>query len=180
LSPRHAILFSILIALAAPYYHFVDRPRPRIAAPSVERMRLLKVSEIDAVTITAGGQTVRFEKAPDGRSYKLVEPPNKFVPQDLMKAMVSLLIDAKSVEVVSTDPGDLAEFGLDRPRAEIAVRARSSRMPIVILLGADNPTGTAIYARIKGAPEVFMLGSDLDYYRTLMFEWIEGKQGKNA
>jgi Domain of unknown function (DUF4340) len=180
LNLRHALLFSILIAVAIPYYYFVDRPRPRISAPRVELARLLNVSDIDAVTMTAGGRTIRFEKTSDGHTYRLVEPPNKFVPQDLMKALVSLLINAKSVEVVSTDPGNLAEFGLDRPRAGIAVKAPSSRAPIEILLGADNPVGTAVYARIRGVPKVFLVGKNLDYYRTLMFQWVEGTQGKNG
>lgn len=180
MSPRHALLFSILIAIAIPYYYFVDRPRPTIATPVSERTRLFKVREIDAVTITAGRRKIRFEKSPDGRTYKLVEPRGAFVPQDLMKALVSLLINAKSVEVVSTNLNDLAEFGLDRPRAEITIRAPSRRAPIEILFGSDNPTGTAIYARVKGVPKVFLLGKNLEYYRTLMLEWVEGKQGNNA
>jgi hypothetical protein len=27
---------------------------------------------------------------------------------------------------------------------------------------------------------VFLLGQNLEYYQSLMFQWIEGKQGKNA
>jgi len=29
-------------------------------------------------------------------------------------------------------------------------------------------------------PKVFLLGRNLEYYQTLMFQWVEGKQGKNA
>jgi hypothetical protein len=37
-----------------------------------------------------------------------------------------------------------------------------------------------VYAQIEGLPQVFLLGKNLQYYETLMFQWIEGKQGKNA
>ena len=29
-------------------------------------------------------------------------------------------------------------------------------------------------------PKVFLLGENIEYYQSLMFQWIEGKQGKNA
>ena len=35
-----------------------------------------------------------------------------------MDAMVSLLVNAKSVEVVAEDTTDLAQFGLDHPKTE--------------------------------------------------------------
>ena len=37
-----------------------------------------------------------------------------------------------------------------------------------------------IYAQIEGVPKVFLLGENIEYYQSLMFQWIEGKQGKNA
>jgi hypothetical protein len=97
-----------------------------------------------------------------------------------MKALADLLEGAKTVEIVSTDPKDLAEFGLDQPKGEVILAAASKKEPIDIVFGNENPTHTAVYARIQGSPKIFLLGANLEYYQTLMFQWVEGKQGKNA
>ena len=180
MSPRSAIIFTVLIAILLPYYYFVDRPELRIKemATSVQESLLDLPGGIDALTVTRENEKVRYTRRSDGQ-YKVVEPDGKFVPQDLMKALADLFADAKSVEVVSTNPNDLAEFGLDKPKGEVILEP-GSKKPISIFFGSENPTHTAVYARIEGVPKVFLLGANLQYYQTLMFQWVEGKQGKNA
>ncbi len=181
MSPRRAIVFTILVAILLPYYYFVDRPQLKIAAIESEQSTLLDIKgAVDSITVTRGDEKIRYVMMSDGQHYRVVEPDGKFIPQDLMQAMTGLLTDAKSVEVVSTNPGDMAEFGLDKPRGEIILQAASKPQPINIFFGNLNPTQTAVYARIDGNPQIFLLGKNLDYYETLMFEWVEGKQGKNA
>ena len=127
----------------------------------------------------SGTESLRFQKDKDGKFYNLVAPAGKFVPHDLMDAMVSLLTSAKSVEVVAEDTSDLAQFGLDHPKSEVTIES-TGQQPVKIAFGNENPTHTAIYAQIEGIPKVFLLGQNIEYYQSLMFQWIEGKQGKNA
>ncbi len=180
LSPRPAILFSVLVAILLPFYLLVDRPEVKLAELQAQEESLLNLKSVDSITITRGDEKIRYEMTSDGEHYRLVDPQGKFVPQDLMQAVVSLLVTAKSVEVVSSDPNDLKEFGLDQPEGEIVVSTADRPQPINIFFGAENPTHTAIYARIEGIPKVFLLGKNLEYYQALMFEWVEGKQGKDA
>ena len=180
MSPLKGILFTVLIAILLPYYYFVDRPELRLKEIGVAQESLLNLpGGIDAISITRGDEKVRYTRGADGR-YKLVEPDGKFVPQDLMKALADLLEGAKTVEVVSTNPSDMAEFGLDKPKGEVILESASKKQPIDIFFGNENPTHTAVYARIEGTPKIFLLGANLQYYQTLMFQWVEGKQGKNA
>jgi Domain of unknown function (DUF4340) len=179
LSPRKAILFTFLIVILLPYYYFVDRPRPKVAEIKEQQVSLLNIEKVNELTVSNGAETIRYQLTPDGR-YQVVEPQGKFVPQDLIEAVIALLRDAKSVEIVSTDPGDMEEFGLDHPKGELVIQDPSKPKPIDIQFGNENPTSTAIYARINGEPKVFLLGKNLEYYQRLMFEWVEGKQGKNA
>lgn len=180
MSSRHAILFTLLIAILLPYYYFADRPEIKEAMVKSEQESLLNLKSVDSISLSRGDSKIRYEMTSDGRHYQVVEPQGKFIPQDLMQALVALLVNAKSVEVVSTNPNDLAEFGLDKPHGEILVQAADKAHPIDIYFGTENPTHTAIYARIEGNPKVFLLGKNLEYYQTLMFQWVEGKQGKNA
>ena len=117
MSPRSAIVFTVLIAILLPYYYFVDRPELRLKelTASTQESLLDLPGGIDTLTVTREGEKVRYTRRADGQ-YKVVEPDGKFVPQDLMKALADLLEGAKTVEVVSTNPNDFAEFGLDRPK----------------------------------------------------------------
>jgi hypothetical protein len=180
-SPRGAIVFTALFLILLPFYLYFDRPAERPGANvRAQEESLLKLNGIDSVSITRGNESLRYQKTADGKLYNLVEPQGKFVPQDLMQALVALLVNAKQVEVVSDNLKDVAQFGLDHPRSEMTITGAGNGKPIHMFFGSENPTHTAIYAEIEGIPKVFLLGRNLEYYQTVMFEWIEGKQGKNA
>ncbi len=181
MSPFKAIFFTALIAVLLPFYYFVDRPELKLKELQPQEESLLSLpGGIDGITLARGDEKVHYTRLQDGTGYQLVEPQGKFVPQDLMKALAELLEGAKSVEVVSTDPKDAAEFGLDQPKGELILEPASKKPPIDIFFGNENPTKTAVYARIGNDPKIFLLGANLQYYQTLMFQWVEGKQGKNA
>ena len=183
MSPRSAIVFTALFLILFPIYRYVDRPAESPAAQVQEQEEsLLKLGAIDSVTVTRGSETLRYELTADGKLFQLVQPKGAFVPQDLMQALAALLISAKQVEVVADNISDLAQFGLDQPKSEMTIvsSAGGTSQPVQIYFGAENPTHTAIYARIEGIPKVFLLGRNLEYYQSVMFEWIEGKQGKSA
>ncbi len=177
---RPAILYAIVfLALLPLYFWSLPSIQPSSTLQQKEES-LLKLDSIEAITITAGAETLRFQKVAGGTRYELVDPPGKFIPQDLMNAMVQLLVQAKSVEVVSETDKDLAQFELDKPKAQLVIESAGHPQPIKLAFGSENPTHTAVYAQILGVPKVFLLGRNLEYYQQLMFQWIEGKQGKNA
>ncbi len=181
MSARPAIFYTIVFFILLPIYFWIQPSVKPASALEEKQESLLKLGGgIDAITVSSGSESLRFQKDKDGKFYNLVAPPGKFVPHDLMDAMVSLLTSAKSVEVVANDSSDLAQFGLDQPKSVITVEGPGQPQPIKIAFGNENPTHTAIYAQIEGIPKVFLLGQNLEYYQSLMFQWIEGKQGKNA
>ena len=181
MSARPAILYTIVFFILLPIYFWIQPSVKPASALEEKQESLLKLGGgIDAITVSSGSESLRFQKDKDGKFYNLVAPPGKFVPHDLMDAMVSLLTSAKSVEVVANDSTNLAQFGLDHPKSVITVEAPGQPQPIKIAFGNENPTHTAIYAQIEGIPKVFLLGQNLEYYQSLMFQWIEGKQGKSA
>ena len=178
---RPAIFYTMIFFILLPvYYWTLPTIKPGDTLQQKEES-LLKIDQgIDAITLTRGAESLRFQKSKGTKLYGVVEPPGKFIPQDLMVALTQLLIDAKSVEVVAENSNDLKQFGLDQPRGQLTIEAPGKPQPIKIAFGTENPTHTAVYAQILGIPKVFLLGKNLDYYQTLMFQWVEGKQGKNA
>jgi hypothetical protein len=178
---RPAIFYTIGFFILLPLYFWIQPSIKPTGALESKEESLLKLSGgVDAITVAAGSESLRFQKTRDGKFYELVAPPGKFVPHDLMDAMVSLLTSAKSVEVVADDTSDLAQFGLDHPKSVVTVESPGQPQPIKLAFGNENPTHTAIYAQIEGVPKVFLLGQNIEYYQSLMFQWIEGKQGKKA
>jgi Domain of unknown function (DUF4340) len=177
---RPAILYTVVFFILLPLYFWTLPTIKQASSLEQKEESLLKLSGIDAISITNGTETLRFKKTGDGKLYQLVEPSGKFIPQDLMNAMVQLLLGQKSVEVISENSQDVAQFGLDHPRSEMTIESVGKPQPVKIAFGTENPTHTAIYAQIEGVPKVFLLGRNLEYYQQLMFQWVEGKQGKNA
>jgi hypothetical protein len=178
---RPAIFYTIAFFILLPIYFWIQPSIKPAGALEQKEESLLKLGGgIDAITISSGPESLRFQKDKDGKFYNLVAPAGKFIPHDLMDAMVSLLTSAKSVEVVSDNSNDLAQFGLDHPKSVVTIEAPDKPQPIKIAFGNENPTHTAIYAQIEGVPKVFLLGQNIEYYQSLMFQWVEGKQGKNA
>lgn len=177
---RSAIVLSVVFIILLPIYLWGRPEIKRDRQLTDKQESLLGLDGIDAVTLVRGTETIHFQKTADGKLYSITQPPNAFVPQDLMNATTALLINAKQVEVVSDNLNDLAQFELDHPKVSMTIETRDKPQPIKILFGGENPTKTAIYAEIVGVPKVFLLGRNLEYYQTLMFQWIEGKQGKNA
>jgi hypothetical protein len=179
-SARPAIVYTIVFFILLPIYFWIQPSVKPVSALEEKQESLLKLSGIDAITVASGTESLRFQKSKDGSFYEVVAPPGKFIPRDLMDAMVSLLTSAKSVEVVAENSNDLAQFGLDKPKSVVTIEGPGQPQPIKIAFGNENPTHTAIYAQIEGIPKVFLLGENMEYYQSLMFQWIEGKQGKNA
>jgi hypothetical protein len=181
-SVRPAIFYTIAFFILLPTYYWIQpTTKPAAALEQEKEESLLKLDGgINAITLESGTESLRFQKTGDGKLYQLIAPQGKFIPQDLMNAMVALLVNAKSVEVVSENSNDLSQFGLDHPKSVLTVEAPGKPQPIKLAFGNENPTHTAIYAQIEGVPKVFLLGQNLEYYQSLMFQWIEGKQGKKA
>ena len=178
---RPAIVYTIIFFILLPIYFWIQPTIKPAGALEEQQESLLKLNEgINAVKIVSGPESLKFQKTADGKFYEVVEPPGKFVPRDLMDALVSLMVGAKSVEVVAENTQDLSQFGLDHPKSVMTIEAPGHPQPIKVAFGNENPTHTAVYAQVEGIPKVFLLGENLEYYQSLMFQWIEGKQGKNA
>jgi hypothetical protein len=176
---RPAIFYTIAFFILLPIY-FWDRPSLKPVALSSQEESLLKLNDITSVEMDRGNESLKFERAGGGKQYQVVAPAGKFIPQDLMEALTQLLLTQKQVEVVAQNSQDLKQFGLDQPESVMTIQAPGHTEPIKITFGAENPTHTAIYAQVAGKPQVFLLGKNIEYYGTLMFQWVEGKQGKNA
>jgi len=166
------VLYVVLAGLAAEYL-LVERrrPPPPHGVPARQRFLPLRPEELRQVRLDQGGRTVVSRRS--GDRWVVVDPPDTTIPPDLIAAFTRALVGAEQIErVVENDP-DPHAYGLDERAARVEVLGASGD-PFVVTLGGTNPTGTAVYARLAGAPEVVLIGRDVQYYEELIFQALAG------
>ena len=77
-------------------------------------------------------------------------------------SMTSSLASLEVQRVVEENPGDLAQYGLDRPRIDVAFRVRGQKEFQRLLIGEKAPAGGDIYAKTPDQSRVFLISSFLD------------------
>jgi hypothetical protein len=160
-------LYLVAAALAAEYW-FVERLRPAPNLP-VPRERFLPVEadDVHEVRLLRAGRRIVSRRS--GDRWAIVEPEGAPVPSDLIAAFTKALTATEQIQRVAGPEADARSYGLDNGAAQVELVPRSGR-PLVVTLGATNPTGTALYARRAGVADVILIGRDVRYYEDLIFQ----------
>ena len=168
------VLYAVGAALGAEYW-FVERAREPALPTRPRRQRFLSVraDDVREVRLVRGGRTIVTRRA-DGR-WAVVEPAGTSIPADLVTAFTDALTAAEEIDVVGEAGSDPAAYGLDATagRVELVVEHGS---PVVVAIGAPNPTGTAVYARRGDGPAVVLIGRNVRYYEDLLFQALPAAQ----
>lgn len=160
MSWRHALAYvALAAALALARWSTAPSapPSDAFAAAALPAERA-----VEMVLIEADGQRLRVGRSAGG--WDVLEPAGREITPDLMERLLAAVLHSR-IETVAADaaPGD---FGLDQPRARVTLWRRTEP-PVVLILGADNPTATAVYGRLEGDPRVLLVGLDVWHYVTL-------------
>jgi hypothetical protein len=173
---RVGAIYAALAALALAFV-LLERAPERTPAPDDPRRpeRSLLGTEPERVrglVLRRDGRTVEARR--NGERWQVVAPPGAEVPPDLIAATVATLTAGQVAEVMNDGArADLTTFGLTAPTSEIEVTIDGDTPRRVrVLLGARNPTRTAIYAKRDDAPAVYLVGLNVRYYEDLIFEAI--------
>jgi hypothetical protein len=171
---RVAVIYVVLAALAG-YVFLLDRgavstaeaPVPETAGPSLLEA---DAAAVTTVTFHKAGRIVRATRE-DGR-WHATEPAGAHVSPDLIAATIATLTAGQGAEKLAPEPEhDLAAYGLDTPSATVeVVIGPPSTPPVTVMLGARNPTSTAVYARRSDQGTIFLVGMNLSYYIDLIFD----------
>ena len=69
---------------------------------------------------------------------------------------LTTIVTAKIDREIDAKPASLAEFGLDKPAADLTLTTKDGKQ-LGLQLGGKNPTGVWVYARERDKPAVFVL-----------------------
>lgn len=161
------VLYAVLAALGLLYGW--ERPQRRPDQPvRPARARFLPTAAADVthITLMRGGRTVRVRR--DGDEWTVVEPAGSALPRDLVTGFLQALLTTEEIDRIAPDPENPGAFGLGgaADRVELTL---TNGAPVVVALGAPNPTGTALYASRAGDAGIILIGRQVRDYQDLIF-----------
>ena len=146
----------------AGYIYFVDSKRDPAGADAKPKAFVeLSADAIEEIQIRSGsGETARVERA--GAAWRLVEPTTADADAGVVGSVVSNLASLEVQRVVDENPTDLAQYGLNPPRIDVAFRVKDQKDFRRLLFGERTPTGGDLFVQRPDENKVFLISSFLD------------------
>lgn len=153
-------LLLVLSGLGAYIYFFASK-QPADTGPSQERVfASLESDKIEEVTVKSeSGDVTTIKK--DGAAWKITAPVTADAAEAEATALTSALAQLEFLRVIDPKPTTLADYGLDKPRVEIAFKG-GDKSNGRLYLGNKTPTGTGLYARRNDESQVFLVSEYRD------------------
>jgi uncharacterized protein DUF4340 len=155
-----AILALLLALLGGFYYVYEVRlgPGREEAAARKGRVFSADTKDVTELEVKRDGETVRLKR--EGEQWALLAPVRARGSRPAVDETLANVLTAKIDREIDPNPKSLADFGLDRPAAELTLTLKDGKT-LGLTLGAKNPTGVWVYAREQGKPAVFVLGESV-------------------
>lgn len=163
-SGRSFLLLLIVAAGLGGYIYFVEMkrdPAADTAATTREKVFTFAAGTIEEVEITNASSEVTRATRKDA-AWALVAPEAAEADITEISTVVSSLESLERVKVIDENPASAEAFGLAPARIRIAFKTEGDATPKVLLIGNKTPTGGDLYAKVDGAPEVFLIGAFLE------------------
>jgi Domain of unknown function (DUF4340) len=147
----------ILLALAAFYYIYEIQggQKRREEASKRELLFHFAADDVTGFTVKREQETVRAEKR-DGHWY-LTEPLAVRGDDQKYNELTRYVADLHHTRVVEEQPQSLELYSLATPRLEIQVTLKDQSKPLILRLGATNPTGGSYYAQVEGRAPIYLV-----------------------
>ncbi len=158
---RSTLVLIVVLAGLVGYIYYLDREGADDTSDREQVFAEVEADAIEDVQITVGGgEPARVQKT-DG-TWRLVEPVQAEADSTELSSMANSLASIDVERVVDENATDLAQYGLEPGRIEVAYRVTGEEEPRRLLLGEKTPAGGALYARVAGQNRVLLLSSFLE------------------
>jgi hypothetical protein len=153
------VLLVIALALGA-YIYFVDAER----TPGANDREMVFEIDSDAITEmtirSETGEVTSLRRTDEG--WQIVEPEALAADRTEASSVATSLSTLEVQRVVDEAPPDLAEYGLETPRMEVAFRTGDTAEPQRLMIGDKTATGGDLYARTGETQRVFLIPAYLE------------------
>ncbi len=146
----------VLLGLGGLVWWTKENPKkPESSTPDAPKVLALGEDQIEEVHLSRpGSEPIVLKKA--GDKWQIAAPQALPADQEAVKGLVSSLASLPSDRLIDPKPADLAVFGLTEPKAEIDITVKGGTVN-KLLLGGENPSGSATYAKLAANPAVYTL-----------------------
>jgi hypothetical protein len=154
------VLAVLLVAVGAFYYVYDVRMAPEREKAEARKGRVFTAESQDVTQLTLKRPTESVELKREGDAWQMVDPVRARADRGPVEEVITNVLTAKIDREIAAAPPSLAEFGLDKPAAELTLTLKDGKQ-LGLVLGAKNPTGVWVYARERDKPNVFVIGESV-------------------
>ncbi|HEY7517519.1 MAG TPA: DUF4340 domain-containing protein [Methylomirabilota bacterium] len=158
---RTSVVLAVLLVLVAGFYYLYEvrwAPERERAESRKGRVFVAEAADVTAVELKRPDDTVVLKR--EGDAWRLTAPlearGNKGTVDDALTTILTAKIDRE----IEPKPASLADFGLDKPAAQVALTLKDGKQ-VGIDLGAKSPTGVWVYAREQGKETIVALSDSI-------------------
>jgi hypothetical protein len=157
---RTAVLIFVLVGLGSYFYFYEFKAGKEREKAEEEAKKVFQLDEDKVVELRlarADEEQIVCTKEDD--KWRVEQPVQADADQSAVDRVVSEFVDVKRTRTVEEEPQDLAPFGLDEPSLKLAALVEEKDAPETLLLGNENPTKSAFYAKTETDTAVFLIQS---------------------
>jgi hypothetical protein len=151
----------VLLAVAGVFYYVYDvRMAPEREKAETRKGRVFTAELGDVTQLTLKRPTESIELKREGDGWQMSAPLRARADRGPVEEVITNALTAKIDREIAAAPASPAEFGLDKPAAELTLTLKDGKQ-LGLLLGAKSPTGVWVYAQERGKPNVFVIGDSV-------------------
>ena len=151
------ILLVVALGLGA-YIYFVESERTPSSDVVVAKDKVFTIDDatLEEIEVKAATGEVTALRKVNGL-WTIVRPEELKADTSEVGSLISSLETLEIQRVVSDNPPNAGEFGLEPARISVGIKKAGEATPARLQLGRKTPTGSDVYARLEGQPRVFLI-----------------------
>ena len=157
------LVLAFLLLGSYVYFYEIGKGDNKDQPPEKEKILDINPEDVREVILKKEDQSISHRRVDD--QWGIIKPASLDVSNNKVYDLLSFF-DYGIVRVIDTNPSDLEQYGLDRPRYELWVKTKGDDTFQTLLIGGDAPGNISCYAKVKGEAKIVLLGilyrQDLD------------------
>jgi len=165
---KTTVALAVIVIVGAIYIQFVEKGRDTTKIFEEKGKKIFQVVDlsdhIGEIAVSREDGEFKFERKGDGTDapWRMLEPLKVRADKSEVKAIASELEELEIKSSISGEDGklDLAEYGLDKPRATVAFSALGDEY--TLLVGGESPSGSdELFVKRGDSDKIYLVDDDI-------------------
>ena len=165
---KTTLILALVLAIGIVSVVFLDKKEKKETASKETSQKIIVMTEQEAEQVFLQPSGIRIVRQPDG--WKIVEPIETKADENTVRTLINTFDWAKQERVFAAQPSDYSTYGLDPYKGMLIITHKG--ISDTIYVGDKNVTGSLVYARKAGSPDVFLATTSLQSnLEKTLFDW---------